>query len=275
MESNYFNQEGHLNTEGISWYVERLLEEESGHSVSENGPVNASNTPVKHRIFEHIHQCTDCHQQAIELYRILADVQTGIPVSEDIGSESKPLPWRFGLILLLIPLAYFMWRQQISKPVDEQPSQEAPPPPKNTDGTNQKPVATFEPPREEAAELPEKTPPQNKKANPELLALNFVPLDHLETFAGEMVRGGEWSVLQPKNEAHYKNGEPIIFKWNAQENVPLNLVLLNNREDTLLQQSLQQPEFHLDRQLDPGLYYWKLETATELIYLGKFWVDIE
>lgn len=267
MESIHFNEEGHLNKEGISWYVEYLLEQESGETSGVH-----RDEALKSKIVGHIQQCTQCHQQAIELYRILADIPSNVAEPEDSEPRSKLIPWRFALVLLLIPLAYFLWRQQMEQASKNTPAPTEEVPPLIPDSVPQRPVARLDTTKEEDPGKAPK-PKEPAKSNHELYAANFEPVEALEALAGEMVRAGNLTVSRPKNGANFKGSDQIIFEWNAQETVPLTLVLLNNQEEILLQSTPNNALYVLNEPLDPGLYYWKLETPDELVYVGKFWVE--
>ncbi len=267
MESIHFNEEGHLNKEGISWYVEYLLEQESG----EHSEITRDEA-VKTDIVGHIQECTQCHQQSIELYRVLADIPSNIAVPEDGEPRSRLLPWRFALVLLLIPLAYFLWKQQIQRPSENTAVPNEAPSPQPVDSVKQRPVASIDTTAEKPARKQE-NPKTESIPSSELYAANFLPDEALEAFAGEIVRAGNLTVSRPANKAEFESQDQIIFEWNAQETVPLTLILLNNREEILLQSTPNNPLYVLKRPLDPGLYYWKLETPDELVYVGKFWVD--
>ncbi len=269
MESIHFKEDGHLTKEGISWYVEYLLEME-GAATSQK----ANESALKEQVLEHVKQCTDCHQEAIGLYRILAEIPSSIAITDDAPPKSKPIPWRFFLILLLIPLAYSLWRQQIDSVTEEKtaPVEEIAPP--MGDSTQQRPIAIIDTLQEEKPPAKETSTAQKSDA-PNLYAANFVPVEHLEAFAGEAVRADQLTVVKPTNDTHFKRNQQIIFEWNAKESLPLELILLNNREEILLQSNPETTQFSLNQQLEPGLYYWKLETPTALVFLGKFWVDVK
>ena len=65
-------------------------------------------------------------------------------------------------------------------------------------------------------------------------------------------------------------GADAAFRWKAAGGKSQKLSILNNRGTAVLTKVVSHGEFVLRQKLAPGLYYWKIESETELLYVGKF-----
>lgn len=111
-------------------------------------------------------------------------------------------------------------------------------------------------------------PRQNPR---ELYAANFEPAPYLEGLITYNVRAFSINVLAPKPGA--KLEEPYFFEWEKGKPAPRFLKILNNRGEEIFSSTPESNRFTYQRQLEPGLYYWKLESEDDLLYLGKFLVE--
>jgi len=120
----------------------------------------------------------------------------------------------------------------------------------------------------EQAEIVKKSP------TAELYAANYIVSDNLEYLIDQGHRGTDFiKVLSPKNGITVK--DEILFNWESEIERQLHLKILNNGEDVLHKFTPKKNQllFNItESKLDPGLYYWKLESDEELLQLGKFFV---
>jgi hypothetical protein len=100
---------------------------------------------------------------------------------------------------------------------------------------------------------------------------NFEVNPNLEIMINSQIRNEAITVLSPLNQSTH-TGE-ILFSWKPFSNSPLQLKILNNKNEAIYQFHLRQSSFTLTEKLTPGLYYWKLESASDLFYVGKFLVN--
>lgn len=96
---------------------------------------------------------------------------------------------------------------------------------------------------------------------------------NLESMVGSRTRGFIITIYSPPN--HVTLAEEILFKWKEFTREPLNLTLVNNRNETIVQNPVSGGVFLLRSPLPSGLYYWKLESASELFYVGKFFINAD
>ncbi len=105
-------------------------------------------------------------------------------------------------------------------------------------------------------------------------AIDPFAINHnLEFMIDSRSRSYSVEVHSPVNNATLK-GE-IFFSWREFSHEPLNLVILNNHNEPIFESPISNGQLQFIRHLDPGCYYWKLESAAELYYVGKFLIAAE
>ena len=98
-------------------------------------------------------------------------------------------------------------------------------------------------------------------------AERFKPTPYLEGMLALNTRGEELLVVSP--EPGSRQVGVVRFRWKGRTG-RVTLVILNNRGKPVVTAHPSGQEYVLRRKLPPGLYYWKLETDEELLYVGKF-----
>jgi len=103
-----------------------------------------------------------------------------------------------------------------------------------------------------------------------------VESEDLEYLIRQQVRGSEdFTIVSPGMGITVS--EEIYFKWLYDTEEPLNLKILNNKEEVQFKFTLHDNEliFNVaDNELEPGLYYWKLEGDGQLLHVDKFIVEV-
>ncbi len=112
---------------------------------------------------------------------------------------------------------------------------------------------------------------------PDIYAANFVELPHLESRVGQAFRSGDFplSVISPQIGENF-TGE-IFFRWEIKKDEkkfsgPLELKILDNRENLVHTATVESGQYNLKENLAPGIYYWTLDYQGETLYVGKFFV---
>ena len=100
---------------------------------------------------------------------------------------------------------------------------------------------------------------------------NFEPSPYLEEMVSDVSRAPSLTVLSPKNGEEIKQN--IVFRWEGAQNNVIYLNILNNKGIRLFNFKVDSNQFVFREQLQPGLYYWKLESEDDLMYIGKFFMD--
>ena len=98
----------------------------------------------------------------------------------------------------------------------------------------------------------------------------FEILPYLEEIVDDVERSSSLEVVSPKNEMNLKGD--VVFAWERTEIPLVYLKLLNNLGEEIYSFTLQKNRFELTEELSPGLYYWKLESEDDLLYIGKFFI---
>lgn len=111
----------------------------------------------------------------------------------------------------------------------------------------------------------------------ESYAANFEPSSVLESFMLQTLRSNQFVIdVQPANDETFKKSE-IEFRWTVHEEYaeiagPLELRIMNNKQDQLYSFQVREDRLTFDKKLEPGLYYWAVLSEDEMIYLGRFFV---
>ena len=102
----------------------------------------------------------------------------------------------------------------------------------------------------------------------------FSPDPMYEYYIGSQYRSdaGQLTVVSPQ-VGMITNGEKVEFRWEYDNAENLQLTVLNNRQEMVVSTKGNNQRFMLTSTLSNGLYYWKLESETDLLYVGKFIVE--
>jgi hypothetical protein len=87
---------------------------------------------------------------------------------------------------------------------------------------------------------------------------------------GSRLRSGLFEALTPKNNSVLTI--PIQFSWKQKFLTPHTLKIVDNMNEVLYQYPVKGNSFEFKQDLEPGLYYWKIENQNELLHVGKFLV---
>lgn len=113
----------------------------------------------------------------------------------------------------------------------------------------------------------------------QLYAANFTPVPHLENWLEETTRSESAmidSVYSPRRGEKIVARE-IVFHWKMSAKTPVSLRILSNVEKELFALVPDLTTFPNIKILvpaeifqEPGLYYWKIEDASDVLFVGKF-----
>lgn len=254
---------GHLTDEALALYTEAL---KLGHLAQ-----------LPEGIQEHIQACEDCHREAMDLYSLIADADYSAlgqhPSFEKSAPKKRNLYVRltYGALALaasLCALLYFNSQENLNPSVPDTPIQAF------EDSIKQEEDITELPQEEVAQEQSEKREemPKAEEQEPELLAGNFEVSDNLEDLVGEFTRSDIIKINNPSPGAEFKPGQFISFAWQQEKPQPHFLIIVNNQEEEIFKIFLEDGEYQYKEALSKGLYYWKLESEDDLLYVGKFFV---
>lgn len=245
MQTSSFFTDQHLSEEGISLYVDALKLQRVGE------------LPEELRV--HVESCAECQLQIVEVHEML---------KEEIYDTSAPHPYfdkqkvrepiyRYGVyrIAAAVAGAALLGIGYYSIVSRETPVQTVAP-----QTTTQNSTITQEPSRTE--------PQQPSKNNgSDLLAEHFTESPNLEDLVHGEFRSTSIQALFPV--VGKVASQPIVFRWKDNDE-PITLKIVTNKEVTVASTLVRGDSYMLKKNLPPGLYYWKLESKDELLYVGKF-----
>jgi hypothetical protein len=99
--------------------------------------------------------------------------------------------------------------------------------------------------------------------------LAFQPIEDLENRLSQNTRSS--INLQSPNLIVENYNKSLVFEWNGTNEEEIYLEVINFKKEVMTYESLKSP-FNLDQQLEKGIYYWILQTDSEVIKRGKFFV---
>lgn len=224
--------------------------------------------PVELR--KHLDECSACRHEVAELYQVVQSLdEKPLPTQKSQSKGmNKYMIW-VPIVLLFSGLAYWFWpasNEPSPRPKLEQNAARSTPP-ISTDTIVPKKIEAETKP--EPQPLKQNTPPPEKEEAP-VYADAFIPDDQLESLVGIQVRSGEELRFVPDPGKTVKRGGPLSFSWTNSLEGPFELTVLNNEgeEQKRYEGFAHNWVFRVD--LSPGLYYWKLETVEDLLFVGKF-----
>jgi hypothetical protein len=239
--SSFFDSAHHLNQDGINLYVDALKLERQ--------------LDLPEDVRAHVAECQICKQQILDLTILLRDVSFPREAHPFFDREHTVQRTAFSSsfrvaasVALLIGasaiVAYLVMRHP-----EQQVTQRTPPIP-NVDTAR-------------AAKTPLTSPPER-------YAANFAESPTLERFVDRSFRSGDIIIQSPTVGEIMRDS--LVFDWEAQIAPPFVLRIVNNREDPVSRHTVTGSHYVLARRFTPGLYYWKLESNDQLVYVGKFLV---
>jgi predicted anti-sigma-YlaC factor YlaD len=116
----------------------------------------------------------------------------------------------------------------------------------------------------------EKKIPNNWERLKQVFAGNFKPTPYLEEMLAYESRSYSVKILSP--EIGQKLTNEIYFKWDKTDVRIVYLKILNNQGYEIFSIMPQSNEHIYREKLTPGLYYWKLESDDDILYVGKFFM---
>lgn len=249
--TSFFTNRMHLTEEGVALYVDALKLKRSSELPKE--------------MLKHVEHCPDCQLEIVEVYDMLKnetyDVSMKHPYFDAEPAVLHMPERRYGASLYRIAAVVAGAAVLGTGYYFVSPNRSAPTPPAVVEQTM--------PEQNSVSPSTTKKDPAPVKREEKFLAANFEVSPNMEDLVQTQFRSISVEVLAP--EINEVVQQPIMFKW---EDVgePLTLKILSNKERTLLSVPAVTTTYTAQRKFAPGLYYWKLETEDELIYVGKFLV---
>jgi hypothetical protein len=235
---NFFKEDSHLSEEAVALYVDALKLE--------------SLDQLPEAIRDHVSECSVCKIEIEELFLLLEDEKyekeeshpffTSLPKSEKIGIS---LIFRIAAVFLLVLGSYGVFQLFWHKPD------------KNAENNVAPNVSKVTIPRDTSL----------VKGGEKLFADNFAVLPSLEDLVRTEYRSSTIEIQSPALNAEV--GENITFQWTHAPGKHVILKILNNTGKEVHSVMTEKDTYIFKGMLRSGLYYWKLESDDELLFVGK------
>jgi aldose 1-epimerase len=261
--------EGHLSDEAAALIVEALLHQEIAH--------------VPETVLTHVETCRGCKDNIMEVVTFLRNPGSAGELKQKLLKKAKyKQDWLFyrskiaaGFVVcaLLAGAYFFIYKDSSSSsrfpagPTANQPDQvvQAKTAAPTTDvSANEKKTSAAQ----GIKDMNEIKANVGKRKNGYSSASRYRIDPNLENMIGSRLRSGLFEVLEPGNDSVIK--APIHFSWKKALVTPHTLKIVNNKNEALYTYPVQGNSFDFNETLASGLYYWKLESQNELLYVGKF-----
>ncbi|HUI10540.1 MAG TPA: hypothetical protein VL221_09445 [Bacteroidota bacterium] len=246
-ENTFFDSTNHLNDAGVAMYVDALKLD-----VLDQVPGD---------VRDHVSECQKCKKEITGLYTLLMEEDYTSLKSHpyfSLGRRGAGSRVRFayriaaviGALALTGILAYYVANRGSTRPGVE--------------------AHRFEPIQGEDTGRIAAPPEASGVHDSAALAARYEPYPELENMVNGAFRSGEIEVRSPKNGI--VAGDSLWFDLKDGAWSGLIVTIVSNRGENLYSAHIVSAPFALERPSAPGLYYWKLQNAGELVYVGKFFV---
>jgi hypothetical protein len=132
--------------------------------------------------------------------------------------------------------------------------------------------------------VPHEDVPYTTDVYAELTGPTFEPVPYFERWMTDNVRIGDdkiESILSPANDEIFRN-EDVAFRWRMAGEELLSFKIINNLEDAIYESEVEPAQDTLFTIRVPsetfprsGLYYWRIEDETEVLFIGKFYYIVQ
>ena len=245
-EKSFFDSTNHLNDAGVAMYVDALKLD-----VLDQVPRD---------VRDHVSDCQKCKKEITGLYTLVMEedysaLRTHPYFSLERRGRILRMAYRGAAVIGVLALAgllayYAAHRAGGQRPADDRRSEQI---------TGEDSVRITGVPRSGGEE------------QPGALASPYEPDPGLEALVSAEFRPGAVEVLSPKNGI--VAGDSLWFDLKDGTWSGLIVTIVSNRGENLYSAHIVSAPFALRRPSEPGLYYWKLQNAGELVHVGKFLVN--
>lgn len=240
----YLDNEGHLREEGVAVYVDALR---SGDLSS-----------VPDNVRSHVEDCLACKKQVTGVFSFLSRQDASSSLAGKAAtrrkadtSDSGKTFYRIAAVITALigvgVIGYLLTSGYFSRPAMTAKTE---PPAVHADSAL-KPDSTRSPEAHQFADA-------------------FRSSSELDELVGNELRSESVVVISPKNGIEV--GARITFSWKEGGTNERNLSILNNKGEVVAKYRVKGESYVCKNTLPPGLYYWKLDDGSSLLYVGKFFV---
>jgi hypothetical protein len=244
-QASFLGEGGHLSDDGVNLYVDALKLERRQDLPGE--------------VRGHVAECEECKRKVLEIHGLLdgleyrkEELHPTLDGVKETSPNTFPIFWRvaagFAVLVGASAVVSYLFTMRT--------------PDRTLTGEHRVPV------RDTAA-----GPAAEAKPRPGLFAANFTESASLQKFVGQDFRAEGVEVVSPPIGATVK--QSVRFEWRGELAGPVVLRIVTNREDPVYQSMVRGSMVEVRKDFSPGLYYWKLESNDDLVYVGTFVVKAE
>ncbi len=238
----------HLNQTEKFLYAEAL----SGERVESLPPT----------LLAHCEECLVCKREVLELAWILKDINSGKP-GLDITSLHSPRSgylylFKAAAIIICLTLPLYFMVTNISHRTEQKGAEKY----LTNQVQKEENVGTLDKNKIAGEEKEFASAERLKKAQ------IYEPIPYYENISGDVFRSESAKIISPENGL-VSAGE-VTFRFDFAGAGARYLKVFNNKDVRVFKVLISDNEFELKKTFGKGLFYWKLETEKDLIYLGKF-----
>lgn len=264
---------------GDDIFPENVHISDDAAALTADAIVHGQISTVPEQILTHVEHCVECKDKIIDVVMILRnpDLEKDIMITTEKNRRKKIFyyPMRIAAIFTVFALmlsAYFFITthpKAFHNAVTDSQNYET----KNQGISNTSNLSTngsYNTNNENAPTLIQKDNFRENLATLEERQSSFKVNPNLENMIGSQLRGNVPEVLSPLNNEIVKC--PIRFSWKKELVTPIILEIVNNKNKILFSFSVKGSYFDFNNELPKGLYYWKLVSKNESIFVGKFFI---
>lgn len=276
-KGHYF-EDGHANDHALALLADSLVTDEKEYEAADPGAAPPKEIPGE--VLDHVDQCSLCKDKILDVVMFMrnpeavpAQIQ---PKQATPEKEHFPLsmPQRdrtfytgkiaavFAACAVMIG-AYFLVFNNSSEIQKLQPTARSTAP-------EIQPIPAVQPDSSQTttASKPKKAAPPSTKKNTAPRVTRFDVNPTLENMIGSRLRSGTFEAVTPPDNSIVAG--IIHFSWKKKLEKIHTLKIVNNRNTVLFTYQIDGSAMDIEEDLEPGLYYWKVENDNELLYVGKF-----
>lgn len=261
--NEFFNENGHLNETGLAVFVEALAK-------------NALET-LTENMSEHVEECIECKKKILLINEVTDQVEKlkndSLPAQggHDKSKKFIRLFLRVASIILIglgvgSALYYF-----ISNPKNKRGSVNIT---QISDSNIVKKQSIFAQKDSISSGLPQTG--KNKKTilreekGAGFIAENFKESAFFENLISSNYRSNDIEIEEPAIGQRFYANDSILFRIKGEITEPLSIKLYDNKEKLIVNfENITSDNYFVNKELSPGLYYWKVLEDDDLVKVGK------
>ncbi|MFC1733076.1 hypothetical protein ACFL6I_22485 [candidate division KSB1 bacterium] len=254
---NTLNKSGHINEEALSLYVDALM--------LDNIEI------IPEQVIAHVENCTRCKKEIIEVIDMMKEAKTHtehIQIPDTKFKHKNKTGRSLATILLLLGLGYIFMNLITINSNESNLRQDD-----NLIIGIPNPIVEMDYTADlEAIVQPEEQPVKKAKSRKakKTRTNHYHESYNLESLVETNFRSNSIKVIAPKITQHYQSKQRVTFNFVNTLDQTLFIKILNNKEENVFTTDFTGNSYQMNRNLEAGLYYWKLETEDDLLYVGKF-----